>query len=64
MDLWLQYSSSAFCFPCLLFNLNQDLTWTKTGVNDLSHLSQEIKTHENSAVHKNACLDLSVLGEN
>lgn len=52
-----------FYFPCLLFTSSQDTSWTKTGVNDLGHVSPKMKVHENSAVHKNACFDLSVLGK-
>lgn len=37
-------SNSLFCFPCLLFCRGAaELSWSKTGVTDLSHLAQKIK---------------------
>ncbi|KAJ4438892.1 hypothetical protein ANN_14846 [Periplaneta americana] len=46
------------------FNIrDKDTSWTCTGVSDLSHLTQQIKNHEESIAHKNACLDVSVLGK-
>lgn len=50
-----------FCFPCLLFAKGTDKSWTKTGVADLSHLSQNLKKHEQSVSHGHACRDLALL---
>lgn len=50
-----------FCFPCLLFAKGTDKSWTKTGVADLSHLSQNQTKHEQSLSHIQACRDLSLL---
>lgn len=57
------FNNRFYCFPCLIFAKGSDSSWTKTGVCDLSHLSQKIKKHEQSMSHLNACLDLSVLGK-
>ncbi|KAJ4437326.1 hypothetical protein ANN_17464 [Periplaneta americana] len=56
-------TNKLFCFPCLLFAKESDASWVKTGVCDLSHLTQKIKKHEEYVVHKNATLDLSMLGK-
>lgn len=53
-----------FCFPCLLFaRVAAEPCWTKTGVTDLSHLTQKIKKHENSQPHINAQLEIRLLGK-
>lgn len=55
-------SNLLFCFPCTLFNAG-DEAWTKRGVGDLVHLTQKIKKHEESMSHKNAFINLSVIGK-
>jgi aminoglycoside N3'-acetyltransferase len=42
---------------------NAEYSWTKTGVNDLGHLAQKIKKHENAQSHINAQLDFKLLGK-
>ncbi|KAJ4449593.1 hypothetical protein ANN_00996 [Periplaneta americana] len=39
-----------------------DISWTKTGVTDLKHLSENIKKHVASSNHKSNVMDLAVLG--
>lgn len=58
-----EITNKLFCFPCLLFAKESDGSWIKTGVSDLSHLTQKIKKHEESMVHKNSTLDLTMLGK-
>lgn len=54
---WLSVSEekqSLFCFYCVLFG-GKGL-WTTIDCNDLKHLSERIKKHEESALHlENAC---------
>lgn len=38
------------------------MSWTKSGVTDLSHLPQKMK-HEQSAKHMNDMIELSLLGK-
>lgn len=55
--------NSFFCFPCILFGgSNCDVKWIKSGVNDLIHLSDRIKTHENSKQHLLNEMHLGLLG--
>ncbi|XP_049956318.1 zinc finger MYM-type protein 1-like isoform X1 [Schistocerca serialis cubense] len=51
-----------YCFPCLIFSPEVN-SWTNKGVRDLVHLSEKIKKREKSHVHKNANIELSVLGK-
>lgn len=53
--------NSFFCFVCLLFG--GDDNWTKNGVQDLKHLSDKIKKHENSAKHRNNFVSFQLLGK-
>ena len=53
--------NALFCFPCLIFSKESNL-WTKTGFRDLGHMSSMTKKHENTHAHKNACIELSLLG--
>ena len=53
--------NALFCFPCLLFG--GDATWTKVGVNDLKHLGEKVKKHEDSAKHMKNVIDLPMLGK-
>jgi hypothetical protein len=39
-----------------------DISWTKTGVTHLDHLSEKIKKHENSFKHLQNEANLTVLG--
>jgi hypothetical protein len=52
--------NSFFCFPCILFG--GDSKWTKSGVNDLVHLTDRIKTHDNSKQHILNEMHLALLG--
>lgn len=52
---WLVYSPSknrVFCFCCRLFNSQSTSNLTSEGFNNWKHLSEILKTHENSALHK------------
>lgn len=52
-----------FCFPCILFsNREGDTKWTVSGVSDLVHLSERIKSHENSKKHIINEMRLALLG--
>src|SRR5215469_2661102 len=51
---------SLHCFPCLLFG-GEDI-WTKKGFKDLNHLAYKAKRHENSQVHMQNAVSLSLLG--
>ena len=53
--------NALFCFPCLIFSFDVTV-WTSTGFTDLAHLSEKLKKHENSHSHKNANIELSMLG--
>ena len=53
--------NALFCFPCLIFSKELN-AWTKTGFRDISHLSSMTKKHETTHAHKNACIELSLLG--
>lgn len=51
-----------FCFPCLLCARNRNEAWVKEGVSDLAHLAKKIEKHESAVSHKNALVDLRILG--
>lgn len=51
-----------FCFPCILFATGGPGAWTKTGITDLGHLSDRVKSHARSPSHKTCCLQLQMLG--
>ena len=51
--------NSLFCFPCLLFG--GDINWSKHGIQDLIHLLQKIKVHENSEKHLRNVVNLAML---
>lgn len=51
---------AVYCFPCLCFG--GDISWTKTGITHLGHLSEKIKKHENSFKHLQNEASLKVLG--
>ncbi|XP_025410376.1 zinc finger MYM-type protein 1-like [Sipha flava] len=51
---------AVYCFPCLCFG--GGISWTKTGVTYLGHLSEKIKKHENSFKHLQNEANLKVLG--
>lgn len=54
--------NSLFCFPCLLFGGGREDAWTKKGVNDINHLNDRMKKHENSSVHITNVLNLKMFG--
>nr|CAH7751075.1 unnamed protein product [Callosobruchus chinensis] len=37
--------------------------WNKQGLEDLKHIAERAKKHENSVFHIYACMDFSVLGK-
>uniref|UniRef100_H2XJG8 TTF-type domain-containing protein n=1 Tax=Ciona intestinalis TaxID=7719 RepID=H2XJG8_CIOIN len=54
---WLCYSPNmdrVYCQPCYSFSL-QNL-WGTAGLNDWRHLSQQIRSHESSALHAETCV--------
>ncbi|XP_072014887.1 zinc finger MYM-type protein 1-like [Amphiura filiformis] len=51
-----------FCFPCILFGSGGAGAWTKSGITDLQHLSDRVKSHKNSTGHKTCCLQLKMMG--
>lgn len=52
-----------FCWPCLLFrHANDKGVWSKTGYNDLNHLTT-MKTHAASKDHINNAIALSTYGQ-
>jgi hypothetical protein len=51
---------AVYCFPYLCFG--GDISWTKTSVTHLGHLSEKIKKHENSFKHLQNEANLKVLG--
>lgn len=59
-------ANTVFCYPCLLFHPEggtaDSTAWTTTGVTDMHHLSEKVKKHEQSKLHINSCLKLSVFG--
>ncbi|KAK5885972.1 hypothetical protein CesoFtcFv8_017055 [Champsocephalus esox] len=56
-------TNTLFCFPCLLFRTSRsDLAWTQKGVNDLKHLSEKAKKHEQSKVHMENAMQLAMFG--
>lgn len=63
---WLCGSSKLnklFCWPCLLLhNMNERGVWSKTGYDDLNHLSTSLKTHASSKDHINNAFALSTYG--
>lgn len=58
-----EITNRLYCFPCLMFASEKDGTWTNNGCGDVGHLKQKITKHELSKAHKNAQLELSVLGK-
>ena len=58
-----EVTNRLYCFPCLMFASDKDGTWTNNGCGDIGHLKQKITKHELSKAHKNAQLELSVLGK-
>jgi len=60
---WLVYSASkdaVFCFACKLFSTKADslgALGSHKGVNDWKHLSEYLKSHENSKHHKECMFD-------
>lgn len=50
-----------FCFPCLLFKLNQS-AWSHEGVKDLKNLSNKVRKHVKSQMHVSASASFSILG--
>ncbi|XP_037334942.2 zinc finger MYM-type protein 1-like [Pungitius pungitius] len=63
---WLAGSAhvnALFCFPCLLFKgPGTDLSWTGVGVQDMKHLSEKVRKHENTGLHMGNAMKLAVLG--
>lgn len=56
-------SNAFFCFPCLLFQCSGTETlWTVNGVNDLKHLSEKCKRHENVRSHLDNTMKLRIFG--
>ena len=55
--------NALFCFPCILFGMGGTGTWTRTGFDDLTHLSDRIKSHKKSSSHLTCCLQLEMLGK-
>lgn len=53
--------NSFFCFVCLFFG--GDDSWTKNGVQDLKHLSEKIKKHENAEKHRHNMISFQMLGQ-
>jgi hypothetical protein len=51
---------AVYCFPYLCFG--GDISWTKTSVTHLGHLSEKIKKYENSFKHLQNEANLKVLG--
>ena len=51
-----------FCFVCILFR-NEITAWTRNGVDDLKHIADRAKKHENSVFHLKSYMDFSVLGK-
>lgn len=52
-----------FCWPCLLFQKSGDKgMWSKTGYNDLSHLSTAIKVHAASRDHIDNAMAFQTFG--
>lgn len=56
-------TNKLFCFPCVIFNRSNEMSWSKIGIDDLSHLSAKIKSHEKTQTHINAQLSLKLLGK-
>jgi len=56
-------TNKLFCFPCIIFNRSSEISWSKLGINDLSHLSTKIKSHEKTQTHINSQLNLKLLGK-
>lgn len=57
-----EVSNKLFCFICLLCCNNRNESWVKDGIGDLAHLAKKIEKHEVSISHKNAAVDLRILG--
>ncbi len=60
---WLTVSEekkSLFCFYCLLFG--GESLWTKSGCNDLKHLSERIMKHEKSTKHMDNSVSYKLFG--
>ena len=55
-------SGIMFCFPCILLSPrdNGDYFWTLKEVNDIKHLTEQIKKHEISVHHMNSVVDFSL----
>ena len=63
---WLTVSiakEQLFCFYCLLFGGDSDLTWSKTGFTDLQHFVARAKRHESTTGHLNSAVRYSTLGQ-
>eukprot|EP00102_Acyrthosiphon_pisum_P014947 XP_008185265.1 PREDICTED: uncharacterized protein LOC103310034 [Acyrthosiphon pisum] len=56
-------TNKLFCFPCVIFSRSNEISWSKLGIDDLSHLSAKIKSHEKTQTHINAQLSLKLLGK-
>lgn len=55
-------TNKLLCFVCLIFN-TEVTAWTKYGLDDLKHIADRAKKHENSVAHLKAYIDFSVLGK-
>ena len=59
---WLCYSESKgtlFCFICkLMVPSNYSTTFTETGFDDWKHACDQLKRHEETKAHKQACFSL------
>lgn len=47
---------------CLIFKKDVS-AWNRQGLDDLKHIAERAKKHENSVSHMNACMDFSILGK-
>ncbi|XP_031337552.1 uncharacterized protein LOC116166657 isoform X1 [Photinus pyralis] len=55
-------TNKLFCFMCLIFK-EEVSAWNTKGLDDLKHMAERAKKHENSVSHMNACMDFSLLGK-